>query len=391
MNPPPTDLQSHHRRLGMGTDDRQRHPYYLCHTYYHAYVAMVLAYGEWKAGRAPTIALAFTKNRLSDRFLERAQALPWTQVANVTNQEAVRRIGRMLPPTKLLLNLFLANWFPKLDKQAAALPHPDSVDLHLFSDFHYIARYLLHRASLPVTLVEDGHANYRTRPRTLKGGVKRLIGLQAKFGRDPKITRILVQVPEALPKDIHAKGVSLAFRQQLQQLSDDARDRILAAFLGERVFALGAATVLVLTQPFYDFGLLRHARHVELYESIVDTLCSAGFAVYVKPHPSDSVDYACLGDRVQCLPADFPIEVLNACMGTRIAAAVGLSTSAVDNIRFAKRTLNLLPGDRELRRDFRRKLERVRTQLRDLPAPTGHAKLDMPEPDGRTEGADQWS
>lgn len=357
-------------------NDRQRRPFYLCHTYYHAYVAVVLAYHDWMAGRAPTIGLAFTKNRLSGRFVERMAALPWVEVADVTNQAAVRRIGAMSAPAKLLLNLVLTWWFPRLDRRAVDLPHPDSVDLHLFSDFHYVARYLTRRATLPITLVEDGHANYRPRPRTLKARLKRLIGLHPNFGRDPRITRILVQAPSALPEDIRAKGAPLAFRQRLQALPDRVRHRILTSFLGEWTFGFGREAVLVLTQPFYDFGLLPHARHVELYDAIVSTLRSSGFTVYLKPHPSDTVDYAWFGREVQRLPAEFPIEVANQCVATTIAAAVGLSTSAVDNVSFAERALNLLPGDRDLRHDFPRKLAQVRARLRDLPAPAANVPED---------------
>lgn len=360
-----------------GAPDR---PVYLCHTYYHTYVALVLAYAEAQRGARPILALAFTKNRLTADVLDRLAHLSWVELRDLTNKPLVRRIGRMSPPAKFVLNLFLTRLFPRLEPGVARLPDLRQCRIHLFSDFHYICRYVLRRAPAGVTLVEDGTANYLPRRWRPKDAAKSLAGLHPTFGRHPKITRILVHRPHDLPADIRAKGAPLAFDDRLAALPERVRAQVRATFLGEIRYQLDARAVLVMTQPFWDFGRIDYAAHMRVYRTIVERLTARGYSVYVKPHPSDTADYRDLVPADRLLHGEFPIEILNDCLDSPIAFAVGVNTSAVHNARFALRTLNLLSTARYINDGFEENMQTIEAGLGELPGPNTAAPQPAPRP-----------
>lgn len=348
------------------TPSTQR-PFYLCHTYFQTYSALVLSYHDSRMGQSPIIALAFTRNRLNDEFLREVTALPWVTVQNLTNKAAFERISTLDPIRKLMLNYRLCQLYPRYDRNAAALPEPGSVSVFLFSDFHYIARYIKRRHGSGITLVEEGLMTYqklRLRPKLF---IKWLLGVRPTFGRDPRITRILVNRPDKLPPDTRRKGAPLAFEEKVKALPSDIRQRIAATFLGGRRYGLLPHAVLLLTQPSYDFKRLNREQHIAVYGEIVRTLDEKGYEVHIKPHPSDSIPYAEQNLPAHILGADFPIEVLNGSIDEPIAWVIGVNTSAVYNVQFAREALNLLPDDRWIGDDFDGSLRLIRAALARIP------------------------
>lgn len=322
-----------------------RKPLFVCHTLYHAYVAAVLAVDARTCGRDPILVTAFTRNDVDPEFVGRLDALAWLDVVDATDRAAFRRISRLPAAAKLGLNMFLDRLYPRLAPRVHRLPALQDRQLFLFNDFHYLDRYLLRRAYGDAVLVEDGAMTYQpVRPR-LKTRLKSLIGIPPSFGRHPKIAAIWVNRPDDLPADTRPKGAPLDLRARITGLAPDVRDRLVEAFLPDRPARLPANAAILMTQPLADFGRLTHAQHCRLYTTIAQRLADKGYEVWLKPHPSDSIGYAELGLPARLLPAAFPIEILNDVQDRPIALAIGVNTSAVRNVAFARHCTTLLPED----------------------------------------------
>ncbi|HIY83613.1 MAG TPA: alpha-2,8-polysialyltransferase family protein [Candidatus Rubneribacter avistercoris] len=92
--------------------------------------------------------------------------------------------------------------------------------------------------------------------------------------------------------------------------------------------------VLILTTSTLDpsdFGPYESA--VEVIERVVDLF--ADESCYIKPHPFDVVDYGVLSSKATVLNKDFPIEVLEFIEGMRFDTVVGFGSTSLAGIRFA--------------------------------------------------------
>ena len=316
---------------------------YLCHTYYHLYMALVLSYTDYLEGTESVVVVSFNKNIYDSAFFERLKEVSWAEILDLTDQETVKRLDNTAAWKKIWLNIFLTKLYPRLNPAVEKLPVLHNAKLFLFNDFHYLARYIMKKSRAEVDIIEDGNMNYTPIKDGISTFLKKLVGVYPSYGRHPHIKKIMVQEPEKLPDDVKAKGVCLNFHEKLNNMPDSVKQELVELFLGGQAFEFGESSVLVLTQPYYDFGRVSYERHKQVYSEIVNTLTSKGFNVIIKPHPSDSVDYAKLFPSVEILSAGFPIEILNQTCQQKIKFAVGVNTTAVNNIRFSEENINLLP------------------------------------------------
>lgn len=66
-----------------------------------------------------------------------------------------------------------------------------------------------------------------------------------------------------------------------------------------------------------------------------------GYRVLIKPHPRDTIDYEMLCPDAVVLRGRFPVEVLNFFEGLRIKRAVSIVTTALNNMDFVEEKINL--------------------------------------------------
>lgn len=66
-----------------------------------------------------------------------------------------------------------------------------------------------------------------------------------------------------------------------------------------------------------------------------------GYRVLIKPHPRDMIDYVRLCPDAVVLRGRFPVEVLNFFEGLHIRRAVSIVTTAMDNMDFVEEKINL--------------------------------------------------
>lgn len=340
---------------------------FVCHTYYHIYAALVLSYLGSRSGKQSLLIVSLTRNIYTPEFISRLRNIGWTQVWDLSDQDLVTRISAFDPVHKAILNLFLGRIYPRLNPQVKSIPLQSCQQVFLFNDFHYLSRYVLKKAACPVVLVEDGNNNYSpVRSGPVITALKKLVGIYPHFGRHPKFQTIMVERPQHLPPDIACKGRPLGLQATLENVPSEIKKQITHLFLDFDLDTIPVSAALVLTQPLFDFGRLSIDQHLQVYKAIVNRLQDKGVAVYLKPHPSDTVDYARHLHRVVPLPQTFPVEVLNSMEHIRFRYALGVNTTAVYNITFADHRLSLLAYDENVTDNFPAKLERMKRGVDEL-------------------------
>lgn len=198
-----------------------------------------------------------------------------------------------------------------------------------------------------VVLRESGLNNYAPiAVPPLKAMLRRLNGLPPHaqiWGEEPWIDAIEVSHPEDLPAAVRGKARRLTFADVMDILPAATAHRIAAAFLGTTptTIMLHPRTAILLTQPLVEVGICTPAEKQALYENIGQRLSTAGYQIYVKPHPLEAhfhLPGAC------ALPAAFPIEAWPYFSDQKFGLAVALcSASLVSGARtFAHRTTQLL-------------------------------------------------
>lgn len=73
---------------------------------------------------------------------------------------------------------------------------------------------------------------------------------------------------------------------------------------------------------------------------VIEKYCK-GYRVLIKPHPRDLIDYTALCPDAVVLRGRFPVEVLNFFEGLHIKKAVSIVTTALNNMDFVDEKLNL--------------------------------------------------
>jgi hypothetical protein len=322
---------------------------FLCCTHFHFYVALAIAWDKYQNGQKNTIVLSLTKNQIPQGLSEQLHSIYWTRIIDLTDQDLYRDIEKKSFLKKIILNLFLTRQYPSLFPRVMVIENQILTDrIFLFNDFHYLARYIIKKCSQTVILMEDGNNNYAPIKKSLLTYFKILIDIYPRFGRHPRISQIMVQKPDELPGDIRSKGKLLYLNHFLNQMPTTVNQHIISLFIDslETVFEKNVkGSVLLLTQPYYEFGRINLTQHIQLFDTVIKQLKAHHKKIYLKPHPSDRVDYLSLFSDITILPATFPIEILNHTDVFKPDTVMGINTSAVFNLKLSNRNLNLLPYD----------------------------------------------
>ena len=342
---------------------------FVCCTYFHLYVALAMAWKSHQKGETCTIVLSLTRNRISEHLLNRLSTITWARILDHSDQGLYHRIEQFHPLKKLVLNLFINALYPRLYPRAEELrPLSRSNTIYLFNDFHYLSRYIIKNARPGIILMEDGNNSYGPVKSGLAVRLKKYLGIHPRFGRHPRITRIMVQRPRELPRDIAHKGEKLDITEILNAIPPSDMAKMVGLFMAPDNIPRAeesSNTALLLTQPFYQFGRTSESRQIRIYKCITDTLQAHGIRVILKPHPSDRVDYGAIFPNLDIWPAEFPIEILNHTQRVKFKLAVGVNTSAVFNVRFTETNINLLrENDRFIQNHFHEALANIKGNLK---------------------------
>lgn len=168
--------------------------------------------------------------------------------------------------------------------------------------------------------------------------IKKLLGIPVRYHGDEKLQAVYVQNPELYDDRFSDKIHAFSLRS----LMEDSRvgQRVISLFMDEEKAAKMVdinGRSIVFTQPLSEDGYIAEERKVAIYKDICEWFGSD--RTILKLHPRDTSDYSDARATVLC--ETFPGELFDV-LGVQFDAAVGICTSAVNNVD-AAHPVNLNP------------------------------------------------
>ena len=337
---------------------------YVCHTFYHVYVA---ALKEMKLVRE-TPANAYKKadialssvstdfERLGDR-LAKAEIFQEVIALDEKREDFFPELAKYRKNYSNVLKHMLNRMIFTKKLAKCECPYMEVIDfaayedIYVFCDSDPIGYYLNYR-HLYYHAVEDGldclknlddayvanHGHFRLKTWFSRHNLIFIMNGWGKYCLDMEINDRSV-VPTDCPRfvEVPRKPLEQALtpaqkRQMIEAFIEDA-DALMQQLRPSRE---GEEFACFLTEP--------HPVDVEARKRVcLDVLAQdcQGYRVLIKPHPRDTIDYEALCPDAVVLRGRFPVEVLNFFEGLRIRRAVSILTTAMNNMDFVEEKLNL--------------------------------------------------
>ena len=330
---------------------------YICHTFYHAYIACLkeLNLSKEERGNADLM-LSTMSNDFGDLKI-RAEKSGLFSAVYMYEEKEEQYFPQLAKYHKdrgnLILNMVARMRFTKLFGKLQAPFVPVNLkeyeDIYVFCDSDPIG-YYLNRYKIPYHALEDGldciryydTARYDNRGHfALKAWMasKNMIFIQngyAKYCIDMEVNNISV-LPYPCPKYIEKPRKELT-----ANLSDDDKRTLVSVFMEnlpqlEEQLALcpkGQKRALVLTEPLCDLETRK-----QIFSDIIRDYCK-DCVVLMKPHPRDVLDYTQIFSEHIVISGKFPMEILNFIPGLSFDKVISVFT-VPDAIEFAGETIFL--------------------------------------------------
>lgn len=332
---------------------------YVCHTYYHVYVACLKELNLPKKDRGKaTLVLSVMSNDFGCLQDRARRCGLFEEVHMFDEQEDVNFPEVMKYHTdrgNLLLNMLARIKYTKLlgKMQQAYVPvdFKEYKDVFVFCDSDPIGYYLSYK-KIPYHALEDGLdciSTYDTARYDNRGHFKlkaflaslNLIFIQngwAKYCLDMEVND-LSALPYPCPKYVEkprrelTEGLGEAEKETLVRLFIENMDEI-----QKKLDTGGKNKVLLLTEPLCGLDVRERIFRdcIEQYGK----LDGEESVVLIKPHPRDALDYRKAFPEYIVLDGRFPMEVLNYIKGLRFRRVISVFT-VVHAIQFAEEIVYL--------------------------------------------------
>lgn len=325
---------------------------YVCHTYYHVYVACLkeLNLGPGERGNA-TLVMSTMSNDFGD-LKKRASACGLFEAVYMFDEKEDVNFPEIMKyhvdRGNLFLNLLARIRYTRLLGKAqepyVPVDFKEYGDIYVFCDSDPIGYYLSYK-KIYYHALEDGLdciSTYDTARYDNRGHFKlkaflaarNLIFIQNGWGKyclDMEVNDISI-LPYPCPKYIEKSREELT--ERLTREDQALLVRLFVANIEEikEKLAAGKANILLLTEPLCELPVRERIFRdcIDLYGQIKDEES----VILIKPHPRDLLDYETLFPEHIVLDRKFPMEVLNYIEGLRFSRVISVFT-VVRNIRFA--------------------------------------------------------
>lgn len=333
---------------------------YICHTYYHAYIAVVkeLAGREASLGCADIVLSTMSNDfgNLGER-LEKSGVFQnvymYDEKADVTSPEVMKyHADRGNIVLNLLQRIKYTRLLGRLQEKYIPTDLSQYQDVYVFCDSDPIGYYLNYK-KIHYHAVEDGLNSglLDDQARNANKGAFGLKCFMAKLGLifiESGYSRYCIdyEVNDISKNHKPPKNVVEVPREELNnKLSDADHDILVSIFLenSERLVKQllepseaykGKPNVMILTEPLCELDVRK-----KLFGDIIKEY-EADNRVIIKPHPRDLLDYEKEFPDVTVIKDRFPMEVLGDIVGFEVDKLVSVITQ-VDNVYFAKEIVYL--------------------------------------------------
>lgn len=330
---------------------------YVCHTYYHAYIAVVKELNMPKEWRGAATLILSTMSNDFENMDKRAIASGLFEDVLMFDEQVDNSSPAVMKYHKDRGNTFL-NLLQRViyTKKLGALQKPyvpvdfrEYKDIYVFCDSDPIG-YYLNYMRIPYHAVEDGLDTvvYHDSARTSNTGhfalkawmaAHNLIFIENGYSKycidmelnDKSKLKYPMEFYKELPREKLISGVAEEDKKIILKIFMEDADRLLEQMAQAD---LSKPSIMVLTEPLCELDVRR-----KLFSDIVQEY-GAGANVFIKPHPRDLLDYEEVFEDAIVLKGRFPMEVMNDIPGLKVDKLISVFT-VVDAIKFAKEKIFL--------------------------------------------------
>lgn len=321
---------------------------YFCFTYYHTLIAMIKVMQE---GQKADILLA---NDIPE-YKELLERLKCSECfSNFYEYDAIEFSKRFIFKNKferaLVSRKIVNDSIPKL-----VTLNLDSLSdysgLYVFNDMTGPAKYLIIN-NISYHLIEDGLDYYSYFDKYyginksnftqigLRKKLKELLGMGfCCWGQNNACIDIEVNKIEGIkiPKD---KVYECPRQKMFDELSEDQKKLIYVTYAKEhKVDIRKDKKIILFTQPLAADRFVQTLEEQKtVFEKVIKEFVMAGYAVTIKPHPRDMMDYSELIKKYHCFYIDknIPSEILNFNLDSTYEMAVSITSTAINFLKTAK-------------------------------------------------------
>lgn len=328
---------------------------YICHTYYHAYIAVVKELISRKDNKSGAdIVLSTMSNdfgTLKER-LEKAgvfgNVYMYDEKEDVTSQEVMKyHQDRGNIVLNLLQRIKYTKLLGQLQEQYIPTDMSKYEDVYVFCDSDPIGYYLNYK-KIPYHAVEDGlnsgllddqarNANRGAWPLKKAMAKMGLIFIESGYSRyciDYEVNDISVnhKPPKntiEVPRQELNDKLSAEDHKVLVDIFLPNSEKVVAQLLGTSEGNLSKPNAMILTEPLCELDIRK-----KMFQDIVREY-QGDYRVIIKPHPRDILDYEKEFPGVVVVKEKFPMEVLGDIDGFKVDKLISVITQ-IDNVYFAK-------------------------------------------------------
>ncbi len=331
---------------------KSRKRVYICHTYYHAYVAVVkeLVLGSAHYGEADMILSTLSNDfeNLSDR-LEASHVFGTVytydeQDGSDSPEVSSHHSDRGNIVANMIQRIIYTRQLGKLQAPHIPTDLKTYEAVYVFCDSDPIG-YYLNVYRIPYHAIEDGLnsgllddqallANKRAFRLKRMLAAMGLIFIESGYGRyciDYEVNDISAN--HSVPPNV----IEIPRKELTDRLTDEDHDMLVRIFLKDvdelysKLADDGTAEpfAMVLTEPLCSLDVRR-----QLFGDVID-MYKKDYRVIIKPHPRDVLDYETEFPDCIVIRGRFPMEVINDIRVLKVDKLVSVITQ-IDNVRFAR-------------------------------------------------------
>ena len=333
---------------------------YICHTYYHAYIAVVKELvGRRKVNGRADIILSTMSNdfeRLQGRLSESGvfeNVYMFDEKEDVTSNEVMKyHQDRGNIVLNLLQRIKYTRLLGKLQEEYIPTDLSKYSDVYVFCDSDPIGYYLNYK-KIYYHAVEDGlnsgllddqarNANKGAWPLKKAMAKMGLIFIESGYSKycldyevnDKKMNHSLpprvVEIPRAELND----NLTVEDHEILVRIFLEDPERLVGQLLDKSGANGDKPNAMILTEPLCDLDVRR-----QMFADIINDY-QKDYRIIIKPHPRDLLDYDREFPDTVVIRDRFPMEVLGDITGFEVDKLISVITQ-VDNVYFAKEIVYL--------------------------------------------------
>lgn len=333
---------------------------YICHTYYHAYIAVVKELVRRKEDRERADIVLSTMSNDFGSLKERLEdtgvfenVFMYDEKEDVTSPEVMRYHrdkGNIV--LNLLQRIKYTRLLGKLQEQYIPTDMTKYRDVYVFCDSDPIGYYLNYK-KIPYHAIEDGlnsgrlddqarNANKGAWPLKKAMAALGLIFIESGYSKyciDYEVNDISANhsVPKntiEIPRQELNDRLSKEDHRILVDIFLPNSEKVLAQLLGDSGAPGAKPNAMILTEPLCDMDV-----RAKMFRDIVKEY-ENDYRIIIKPHPRDVLDYEKEFPAVTVIKDKFPMEVLGDIDGFKVDKLISVITQ-MENVYFAKEIVYL--------------------------------------------------